>query len=56
LTEIEGVTNWVVFSEGQSVFAYDIVRNSDIQVMVTGLKDARAVAVDTNLQYLFVAD
>ena len=54
-TEIKGLTHWVVYTEGHQVLAFDIVRNTAPIPMITGLTDARAVAIDTNQDYLFVA-
>ena len=56
MSEIKGLTHWLIYSEGNEVFAWDIVRDNKIQKLVDGLTECVDIAVDANQSYLFVVD
>lgn len=45
-----------MMAEKNSVSAFDVVRDTSLYELVSGLTDIQDICVDTNLGYLFIAD
>ena len=45
----------MLYSDGQSIFAKNYVKNTKVSEILSDLEDVKALAVDANRGYLFVA-
>ena len=50
-----GMGHWMLYSDGQSIFAKNYVKNTKVSEILSDLEDVKALAVDANRGYLFVA-
>lgn len=48
--------HWALYTDGTSVFAWDVVLNTPVRRVLTDLKKVSAVAVDANRGYLFIVE
>ena len=55
-SEARGLTHWMLYADGSSVSAYDIVTGDKIAAEVLKIEsDVSNLAVDANKGYLFVS-
>jgi hypothetical protein len=45
-----------LYTDGQSLFAWDIVLNTPVRRVLNSLENASALAVDSNRSYIFVLE
>jgi hypothetical protein len=54
--EDRGLTHWMLFSDGEAIYAYSIIHSKGVATKVlSNLKGVSSIAVDANLGYLFIA-
>ena len=53
--EIMGLTHWMIFTDGYSIFAKDYVRDSKVFKILDDQDHITCLAVDGNKGYLFIA-
>ena len=53
-TEVRGLTHWLLFSDGESIYSFNTVRDSEPTELISGLRDVTQLAVDQNKGYLFI--
>ena len=56
IQEHRGLRHWALYTDGTSIFAWDVVLNTPVRRVLTDLKKASAIAVDANRGYLFVVE
>lgn len=56
ITEKRGLTHWAVYTDGTSLFGWNIVLNTPVKRLIADLRKASAVAVDASRGYFFVVE
>ena len=54
-SEERGLTHWLLYSDGSSIYAYNPVSSQEPTVLLNGLRDVTDLAVDQNKGFLYVA-
>ena len=50
-----GLTHWMLYSDGESIFAKNYVKDTKVSEILSDLENVKALAVDANRGYLFIA-
>ena len=56
ITEKRGLTHWAVYTDGTSLFGWNIVLNTPVKRLVANLRKLSAIAVDESRGYFFVVE
>ena len=56
VTEKRGLTHWAMYTDGTSIFAWNLVLNTSVKALITDLSKASSLVVDASRGYFFVVE
>jgi len=56
ISEKRGLTHWAMYTDGKAIYSWDIVVNSKVRKMLSGLKSVSSLVVDNQRGYLFIVE
>lgn len=56
MEEKRGLTHWAIYTDGESIFAWDIILNTAVERIMTDLNEVTALAVDSSRGFIFILE